>query len=307
MNKKRHSIGTFFCRPQKKKKQGWILAGITWNTFKERFFSRKTAVIALLFYFIQHFFLSPLKQFSVSVKYPVTPYVFPFFISDIYVQIVFISIVIYFFSNAPFMQQNGMYQVIRLGRFKWAAMQLGSIFLSSVGLVFLVVAEGIIILLPNIQLTADWGKVLFTLSQTSAGAEFGMLFGIEYGFLLDYSPIQGMGISVAVSILAVMFIGLVMFAISLCVSRIFALSICSAFMALPIISMNIHVNQQLLFSCFSPLSWMQVTRLGGIKYGYPVLPPLSYAIIVLFILLGLLCLFIFRKAKTVEFQWTHED
>lgn len=140
---------------------------LSWRVFIDKFFSVKTFTLLLLLGVIYHIFLSPVKDFSAFVDYPVSPWIFPFLISDVYFVILFMAAVVYFFSDVPFMKEWTLYQVIRTGRVRWVFGQIGSIILSS--FVFVLFAEVIsgMLLLPNIILDERWGKVLYTLSITN--------------------------------------------------------------------------------------------------------------------------------------------
>lgn len=88
---------------------------LSWRVFIDKFFSVKTFTLLLLLGVIYHIFLSPVKDFSAFVDYPVSPWIFPFLISDVYFVILFMAAVVYFFSDVPFMKEWTLYQVIRTG------------------------------------------------------------------------------------------------------------------------------------------------------------------------------------------------
>lgn len=234
---------------------------LSWRVFIDKFFSVKTFTLLLLLGVIYHIFLSPVKDFSAFVDYPVSPWIFPFLISDVYFVILFMAAVVYFFSDVPFMKEWTLYQVIRTGRVRWVFGQIGSIILSS--FVFVLFAEVIsgMLLLPNIILDEGWGKVLYTLSITNAGSEYQIAFLISYDIISRFEPVQAVGLSVLISSFVILFLGLWMFTISLYVSRLWANVTAMLFVILPIVIENIGDDVTWLVYC-SPVSWMRISEVN---------------------------------------------
>lgn len=280
---------------------------MTWKTFIQRFWSVKTGVLAVLLFFLEDIFLRGMRDFCTMVKYPVTPWVFTFLMSNVYFQILVMAFVIYYYSNVPFMQQWGMYQVIRSGRICWAAAQIGSIVLSAIGITVIAFLEEIVVLIRHLELIPDWGKVLHTIALTNADIEYGMYIGSNAMTINRYTALEATGLTVLLSVLVISFMGLLMFAISLFLPRMAAVGVAGVFLVLPIFGRNISIPKQKLLNSLSPVSWMQVEWIGGERLGYQVMPELSYIMPVLLILLAVLCTVIIWRVKNVEFQWNKED
>ena len=102
-----------------------------WRLFVNRTVSIRMFTLLLLLGFVYHIFLTPLNSFVKSVNHPICPLIFPFLLSDIYFLILFMAAVVYYFSDAPFMKNWTMYQVIRTGRVRWALGQIETILISS--------------------------------------------------------------------------------------------------------------------------------------------------------------------------------
>lgn len=280
---------------------------MTWKTFVQRFWGIKMGIFAVLLFFLEDIFLHGLRQFCIAVQYPVTPWVITFLMSNIYFQILVMAFVIYFYSNVPFMQQWGMYQVIRAGRIRWAFAQIGSIVLSAVGITALVFLEEILLLIRHMELGTDWGKVLHTIALTNAGTEYGMYISSNPMTMNKYTALEATGLTLLLSILVISFVGLLMFAISLFLPRIVAISVAGVLLVLPVFGKNIGIYAQKLFNCFSPVSWMRVEEIGGERFGYQIMPELSYIMPVLISLLLILCVIVLWRVQKVEFQWNKED
>lgn len=279
---------------------------LAWKLFLTKILSMKTLTLLLLLGIIYHFFLSPVKSFSQSVNYPVCPWIFPFLISDIYFVILFMSAVVYCFSDVPFMKEWIMYQVIRTGRVKWACGQIGSIIFNSFAFILIAILETGLILLPDITLSEGWGKVLYTLSMTNAAGEYRIPFSVSYDIINKFEPIQAVGMSILMGGLVIMFIGLLMFSLSLYISRLWANIIAMLFVILPIVIENIGDIVPWLVYC-SPISWMRLSEINvqsGMGWQTPTLLTSS---IVLAIACIVLSVTIIWKIHRVDFKLLKED
>lgn len=284
-----------------------IISRMTWKTFVQRFWNVKMGIFAVLLFFLEDIFLHGVRNFCTAVEYPVTPWVYVFLMSDIYFQILVMAFVIYYYSNVPFMQQWGMYQVIRAGRIRWAIAQMGSIVLSAIGITGLIFLEELLVLVRHLEFSTEWGKLLHTIALTNAGTEYNMYIVSNAMTINRYTAIEAMALTIFLSILIISFMGLIMFAVSLFFPRIVAVSVAGVLLVLPIFGKNISLQKQKIFNCFSPVSWMRVAEIGGERLSYQIMPELSYIMPVLLSLLLVLCVIILWRVQKVEFQWNKED
>ena len=88
-----------------------------------RIFNKRNFVQMLLLFVAINIYVSPIKDFSVMTNFKVTPWVFPFLISDANFLAMFMAGVVYYFSNVPFMQKTYSYYLLREGRKKWVMEQ----------------------------------------------------------------------------------------------------------------------------------------------------------------------------------------
>ena len=277
-----------------------------WKLFLAKLLSMKTLTLLLLLGILYHIFLSPVKSFSQSVNYPVCPWIFPFLISDIYFVILFMSAVVYYFSDVPFMKEWTMYQVIRTGRVEWACGQIGSIIFSSFAFIVIAIFETGLMLLPNITLSEGWGKVLYTLSMTNAAGEYRIPFSVSYDIINKFGTFQAMGISILMGGLVIMFIGLLMFSLSLYISRLWANIIAMLFVILPIVVENIGDIVPWLVYC-SPISWMRMSEIdvrSGMRWQMPTALTSSIILLIACIVLSATIIW---KIHGVDFKLIKED
>ena len=275
-----------------------------WSLFVSRTVSISTFTLLLLLGFVYHIFLSPLNNFVKTVQHPICPLIFPFLLSDIYFLILFMAVVVYYFSDAPFMKNWTMYQVIRTGRVRWALGQIETILISSYTFIILAIGMTGILLFPNVTLSEGWGKVLYTLSMTGVSGDFNIPFSIPYEIISKYTVFEGLGITILVGGMVITFIGLLMFCISLIGSHLLANVVAMIFVIMPMIQLNIGMSVPEL-DFISPVSWMNLSKLNIKGSGNEL--SIGYCVAVLGILCILLSIIIIWKIKTVDFQIVKED
>ncbi|HIZ44469.1 MAG TPA: hypothetical protein H9672_07080 [Firmicutes bacterium] len=95
---------------------------------------------------------------------------------------------VFIFCDAPFLDRNSYYMVIRTGRRKWAGGQI--LYIWGTGLLYAVLLFILMntMFFPRLSLSDEWGAVFNTLAQTNMGASFG-LAQFEYTIILRFDPI----------------------------------------------------------------------------------------------------------------------
>lgn len=271
-----------------------------------KFFRLKTAVLMILLLFIVHMFLTPLKQFSTQVDVKVSPWVFPFLISEDYFSFIFLCGAAYFFSDVPFMQYGEMYRIVRTGRKRWAMEQIGAIVLNSFQFVVSGIVLSMVVLIPQVSVEMDWGRVLHTIAITDAGDMGQFLFAVPYEILVRYSVIELILITITVGGLVVSFVGLLMFAVGLLFSRIYAICAAMVIFSMPFLVMSASYLVQRNLAYISPAFWIRITQIGSEHFGI-YFPDLQYVVVILLLLCLSLVLLIVWRVRNVDFQWNHEE
>lgn len=279
-----------------------------WKLFVEQCCSKKCGVVVILLYFVNHLFLSGIKDFCCAVNCNITPYLFPFLISYVYYQLIYTMIVLYYFSNVPFQGYSQMYQLIRLGNTRWALGHIFYIIFSSIFLVLITIGEGIIIMLPRVEVSADWGKVLHTLAVSNVVDSYG-LYAIPYDniFMNHYNAILGMEIAFVMSVCVTVFLGTLLFLTSLYWGRIVALFIASIEIALPIVSLNLEYRIMYKVNLFAPVSWMNLVDYERERMGFRIMPNMNYTFFMLFAVILCFVGLIIYKTKRIEFHFMKEE
>lgn len=269
------------------------------------YFASSRLLLFVLFQLtIIHFYSRNVIQFVEAVNYPITLWILPFLFQNVYMQFVYGISVVYFFSTVPFFQKNQLYAILRQGRTEWIICKYLRIVLSSFALVVTELLCSIIVLLPKVELNWDWGKVLYSLSMTTAIDEYGIKIPIPYEIINNYSATEAMLLVIFLMFGVTLMVGGIMFAVSMLFSRISAVIVGTVIAIFPIVVANIYYQlNEITF--FSPFSWLDILLIDGTRGGiYPVLGQIVTVMLVVVISCGYM---LYKKVKRVDFVWTQEQ
>lgn len=256
-----------------------IFASCTQNLRKWPSNPRIYAVAALLLVFIGSELL-PIRSFCLALHLPVTPWVFPFLMSD-NVSLTFIMVgLVLIFCDAPFIDQSQPYVIVRSGRRNWFTGQILYIIQAS-GLYFLfIILVSIFYFIPILKFSGDWGKVLntFSMNGTQGVPMFQQQYNINLSFsrylTANYLPIVATLLCLVLSWLEGIFLGLLMFVLNMNFNRIIGTSIALALILLE--SFAYQFGNAYLALYFSPVSWVNLGVMDAT--GVSKSPSLWYAV-----------------------------
>lgn len=278
-----------------------------WKNSMMKMINSKMAVFTILMLVVSRSYVSAVRQFSAAMDYPSSWCVFPFAMCSFSYLIMFWFGVIYANSDVPFMQHVNMYHEIRLGRKCWALGQILGIFVRSVVLTAVAVICTILPLLPDVEWTNEWGKLLRTAAMTKALSQFDSSVVIYYEIFSEFSPLQLMGLEILLCVLICTFIGILMFLLSLFLNKIAAVAVnlALAIALFPVLNMPVMIRHKL--ALFIPTIWAELARIATAEYGYYWLPSIPYMLG--FLAMGILCMtvIIIVKVKKIEFNWENDD
>lgn len=274
----------------------------TLEVVKKRFISSRFLTFIILQALIIIYYTSSISKFSQAVNYPVSQWSLPLLYSNPYFLLLLMISIIYYFSDVPFMHHNEMYQIIRVGRMKWAIGKIAGIIIFSFVMPLIQMILVTIPLLGNLQFESNWGKVLYTLSMTNAGFDYQIYFIPDIVKL--YTPIRALLTCFLISGLITTTFGLLMYALSLVISRLAAITATSVIVFFSIMSKNLIWSYRWI-ARISPLSWLDLSNVAT-KPGH-ALPGLVYIFTMLISFIIILSIIILVKIKTTNFQWNKED
>lgn len=275
--------------------------------FLQKLQQSRMYTLLILETYVLYIYIQPVIKFSQDVKYPSTPWLFPFLFSNVYFIFLFMLGVVYLFSDIPFMQHFYMYQIVRTGRKKWAIGQIGSIIVQSIFLMIFNLLVSILWIVRHCEWKMEWGKLLHTAALTNASGYYGFLFEVPYSAMQKYSPQELTILTLFIGTLVIAFTGIFMFAISLILNRYWAIAAAVAMISMVYLVHNANPAMVQKISAFAPVSWIQTTNIGTKMYNYYTRPSLSYIVCALCIGILIFSMLIIWRVNNVEFLFCKED
>lgn len=274
---------------------------------KGKILSSKTIVLLVLQFFIVHIYLQGMVDCSKVYDYPCAPWVLPFYFSSAYVILINMFLVIYYFSDAPFMQYHNIYRIMRYGRVRYSIVNIIAIMVEAVLYMVTSLVFSVVCLAGHIEFTTSWGKLLYTIGATNDTKNAKLFIDVSYDIINDFSPFQAMGRMLAIGTLVIAFVGVLMYAVSLYFSRSVAIITAIIMTALAFITVDAVPAIGKVLGLISPVSWLYITKIDSAYMGVHILPPAGY--IYTFLIIGItLCVsLIIIKSKTVEYEFYKED
>lgn len=275
--------------------------------FYERLFHKKNALLMILFFFLIKIYLEPVKGFAVMAGQPVCPWVIPFLLTDINFLILFLIVVVCFFSELPFMNRWNGYYLLRSGRDRWIKEQIGYIVVSAVCITGVSIILTWAALFPRVKMSLTWGSVLYTLSQTDAGGMCGLFFKISPQYMSKHTACEAMLVTILIMILGITFLGLFMFWCSLFRVKFLSIIGATALIVSSHVAAAMGDSMQKRLAMLLPAAWMRIADFDVVRYGYRIAPSLQYVIGAYAALIFVLILLSYYKAKRMDFMWKEGD
>lgn len=258
---------------------------------KYRIFNRKYLGIFIFMGVIYYTFLSPVKRICSLTEYKVSPWGFSFLLCNVFFATVYWGCAVYWFSDVPFKEREMMYHYVRLGKLRWSIFQLLQVLLRSLVFVITNFLLSIVIMIPNVSMEMNWGKIYYTIALTDTNIKYNLQFEVPYKIISHYSVMEATFFSIASCFLCTLFLGYIMYMISLYISHTVAVFIGEIYVITPLISDNLaKINPEVRF--FSPSSWMQIINIGY-EYNY-IYPSVWFTFSVLgmgIVITGAMCFF----------------
>lgn len=235
--------------------------------------------------------------FCYSIQMNMSPWVFPILIGARYLRILFFLPLILIFCNAPFIDNNQPYLIVRSRRLAWSLGQILYIILATAAYFLFLILIMISYIIPHVNWSLSWGKVLSTLANTNASQSMGLNIIVPKQLLLDFTPVQAMWFSFLLCWFAGIFLGLVIYFInSWSQNKGWGVFIGAFFVVFDSFAISIPT-----LCWVSPITW---SALGCIDIGHTTsYPPITYIYIMYLVLIGILIVTSIRinKKQTIDF------
>ena len=261
-------------------------------------------LIAVCFFYA----LQGVRRLAIEQNLGVTPWVFPFDMQGGSLSILIYLAFILLFCDAPFLDTQAPYAIIRTRRRNWIGGQCMYIISGSGVFVIGVYALSVLCCLPNLGFSSDWGAVLRMLTNVASGdfaQQYIPPFGPNYNMntIRSYTPLQGVLLCLVLFWLICCFLGLLLLVLNLRFPRTIGVLVAACFVFLDFFSGQFSKIQGLLGSriyFFSPVSWSDLANLKS-NSSLP-LPSASYAVVVLLVLIALLIVFAMLEIRNKDIE-----
>ena len=277
----------------------WLYKDICSN-----FFSKRMLIFCVFQFTVMHYYIYPVKHFSILADYPATPWILPFLGQNTYFLFVYGISVVYFYSNVPFMQRNQLYVLVRQKRLYWTVYKLIGIWLSAF---LLSVVEFLLSILPlfsRIEWVAQWGKLYYSLALTDATIEYGINLYFSYDLINSNTVMGTMLTMIFLLFLVTGMVGTVMFSLSVCLNRTAAVLVGTVLAVFTVVLENMYrYCEWLVF--FSPFSWTNLLLLY--QRTRKMAPSVHMAILMIIIVGTVFTILALKRMLIIDLHWSDEE
>ena len=247
--------------------------------------------------------MSSIRDFIEATNCPVSIYIYPIMLIHIKFRTIISFCCVYLFSDVPFLQYSKMYSLIRMGRIKWALAQILSIFETAFLFCLYMCIVPVVLCIPNVEFTGEWGKIIHTLSLTNMSQVYAINIYVPYEVLVRLKPMEAMFLAVGLSTLLISFFGVFMFALSLVFKRNIAIVAASVVIGWSVAVYNIY---KLLFP-YAPVLWLDISQIGQLFYGMKRFPDLRYILLSFLLMISVSALAAMWAIRSRDLEWVNED
>ena len=247
--------------------------------------------------------MSSIRSFIEATNCPVSIYIYPIMLIHIKFRTIISFCCVYLFSDVPFLQYSKMYSLIRMGRIKWALAQILSIFETAFLFCLYMCIVPVVLCIPNVEFTGEWGKIIHTLSLTNMSQVYAINIYVPYEVLVRLKPMEAMFLAVGLSTLLISFFGVFMFAVSLVFKRNIAIVAASVVIGWSVAVYNIY---KLLFP-YAPVLWLDISQIGQLFYGMKRFPDLRYILLSFLLMISVSAPAAMWAIRSRDLEWVKED
>ncbi|VYT04660.1 Uncharacterised protein [uncultured Blautia sp.] len=278
-----------------------------WNLYVNRFYGKRNLVLFVILWIAFDSFYAEIDYACKVLDYPCSFWYFLNVMTNHFMCGAIGLSAVYLFSNAPYLNRNGMYQMIRQGKYKWLLSQLGSIILSGFSFTAVLFFTGWIRMLPHMDWTWSWGRMMKTLAVTNAASQLNVTFVLKPSFMQSMEAWQAGLLAFMLDSFVFILIGFLLLAIGLLCNRMTALIFTGILAIVPFVTNSWNLSRHLMINLFSPVSWLQTGLFYTENMTYAEMPPVLWIWGMLAVYLALAVVLALLAAKRNHFQWNGEE
>lgn len=278
-----------------------------WNLYVNRFYTKRNLVLFVILWIAFDSFYAEIDYACKVLDYPCSFWYFLNVMTNHFMCGAIGLSAVYLFSNAPYLNRNGMYQMIRQGKYKWLLSQLGSIILSGFSFTAVLFFTGWIRMLPHMDWTLSWGRMMKTLAVTNAASQLNVTFVLKPSFMQSMEAWQAGLLAFMMDSFVFILIGFLILAIGLLFNRMAALIFTGILAIVPFVTNSWNLSRHLMINLFSPVSWLQTGLFYTENMTYAEMPPVLWIWGMLAVYLALAVFLALLGIKRNYFQWNGEE
>lgn len=278
-----------------------------WNLYVNRFYGKRNLVLFVILWIAFDSFYAEIDYACKVLDYHCSFWYFLNVMTNHFMCGAIGLSAVYLFSNAPYLNRNGMYQMIRQGKYKWLLSQLGSIILSGFSFTAVLFFTGWIRMLPHMDWTWSWGRMMKTLAVTNAASQLNVTFVLKPSFMQSMEAWQAGLLAFMLDSFVFILIGFLLLAIGLLCNRMTALIFTGILAIVPFVTNSWNLSRHLMINLFSPVSWLQTGLFYTENMTYAEMPPVLWIWGMLAVYLALAVVLALLAAKRNHFQWNGEE
>lgn len=264
---------------------------------KNSIFSFRMITILVIWIFMMDLILSGYRSVSISSGQKDVMVLLPFLQNNFFFNKIILLSVLCFFSEVPFMSRQELYVVVRLGRKKWGCKNVGYIMVNSLILSALLVLSSIVLIVPTIRLSDQWGSLIRTISVS--GMVEGILLEVNADTISSFQPYELLLHQFLINSIAFCFLGMLLYTLSLFMKRIWAYICVVSLIFLPSIAGKLAIEMD----NYSPCTWVQSAHW---RYGFDNSKPDLVYIYVAFTMLIAILIYI-SQIKLEKSDWIYQE
>lgn len=259
-------------------------------------------VIAALLIVMTFIFADDVRKNAAALGSDVSMWIFPLLYLDRYMKLVFTLPVVLMFSNAPFIDKNQTFVMMRTSRVKWLCGQILYIVAASAVYYLFIFLLSVLSTVFIADLSLDWGGTFYSLAYGGVTIPDDILKVQVPKIIVEFfTPVQACFFTFLLSWLAAVFLGMIVFFFNLVTqSRNIGIVVSFAFVVWAFMVKDTFGLGR--YRKISPISWNTLDNLdvGGLT----AYPTFTYCVCVFSVSILLLIVgsFVFGRKKSLDFK-----
>lgn len=214
-----------------------------------------------------------------------SPWIYPFLFTFRYMKIVFMMPVLFMFCDAPFIDDNQIYIMLRASRRVWCAGQMLYICVTSVIYSLVLMASSVLVNINHITFMPKWGEVLGTAGTTNAMSKYNLQYNtikITGNIITYYTPAQAMLFTFILMTLSFIFLGMIIYVVNVVTKS----SVAGSIVAAVLILMTAMVDGHPYLYWISPISCNSINNID--VAGRTLCPTIQY-VLTMYLIVIVIC------------------